>query len=214
MAQLSFNATGIQPATVAKPQLPVSDKLGHLMMIVASDIVENKSKTGGYVELELSIIEGQYKGESGLYRINLFNPSEVAVRIAEGQMAALCLVTGVIDVKDTQQLHNIPFRGVVGYQKGEDPKVNPEANGYTEVKGVLHADGAAPGKSAAGPGQQAPPQTPPSMPPQAPASQQQQTAPPAGQQWGGQPPAPEAPPAAPPWGGGGQPATAPPWASR
>jgi hypothetical protein len=210
MAQLSFNATGIQPATVAKPQLPVSDKLGHLMMIVASDIVENKSKTGGYVELELSIIEGQYKGESGLYRINLFNPSEVAVRIAEGQMAALCLVTGVIDVKDTQQLHNIPFRGVVGYQKGEDPKVNPEANGYTEVKGALHADGAAPGKSAAGPGQQAPPQMPPSMPPQG----IQQGFDPAGQQWGGQPPANEAPPAAtPPWGGG-QPATAPPWASR
>lgn len=193
MAELNFNATGIKPAGISRA-LPISDSKGHLVIISESDIVENSAKTGAFVELILQVVDGPHKGEEGIYRINLFNPSEKAVSIAAAQMAAVCLVTNVIECKLTEQLHNIPFRAVVSNQKRpvDWKEGDPE---YTEIKGVLHADGSAPGKAGSAPAAAKP--SPVAPPPAAAAPPATNTAP----AWG-------APPAA--TAGGASPA--PPWA--
>ena len=139
MATLQFDATKVEPAGLSS-QLPVSGPDGYGVVISASEMKENKDKTGGYLELTLQVIDGEHKGESGAYRLNLFHSNAKAVEIAYRQLSAICHTVGVFQVADSTQLHNIPFKAVVGLQKGENPE------GYTEVKGVLCSDGSTPGK--------------------------------------------------------------------
>ena len=201
MAQLQFDATKVEPAGMSS-QLPVSGPDGYSVIISASEMKENKDKTGGYLELTLQVIDGEHKGESGAYRLNLFHSTPKTVEIAYRQLSAICHAVGVFQVGDSTQLHNIPFKAVVGLQKGENPE------GYTEVKGVLCMDGSAPGKpkSAAPAAQPAPVQ---------PAAQAAQAAPAA---WGQQPAAstPEAASAtsAAPWSQQPAAQAAPPWGQK
>ena len=150
-----FNAHEVEPAGTGGGQLPVSEKTGHLVVITGSEIVPTKANDGGMLKLDLEIIDGPLKGESGPYRLNLYNTNETAANIAQKQLSALCHVTGVFNVQDSAQLHNIPFRVIVTLQKGDNP------NGYTEVKGVLDAAGNQPGKA----GQPAAPQVTHAAPP-------------------------------------------------
>ena len=200
MAQLpnSFNAHNVDPAAPVQA-LPVSDAMGHPVIISASEFKAAKSGgQNGYLELMLTIIDGQHKGESGAYRLNLFNDNPQTVDIASKQLSAVCHVTGQMMISDSQQLHNIPFRVIVGQQK----KIDPSGPDYTEVKGVLHINGEKP-KSNSGTG---------NAPQGAPAPQPPAQAAPA--PWQGAAPAPS--PA--PWNPGAaasqaQPAgNKPPWA--
>ena len=136
MAQIQFDATQFAPAIIGTGQLPVSDSHGWPVVIVSSEVKPTKSGTGGYIEFLLQIIEGEHEGDTGAYRVNLFNPSEEAKQIAQRQMSALCYVTGVLKPTDTAQLHNKPFRAIVGLQKNLK-----EGENYTEVKGVKDIEG-------------------------------------------------------------------------
>lgn len=199
MANLGFrfNAHEVEPAGVAQAQLPISGPEGLPVVITASEMTENKDKTGGFLKLDLTVIDGEHKGATGTYRLNLFNQNAKAVEIAYKQLSAICHAVNVFDVADSSQLHNIPFRVVVGLQK--DPE--SAEKGYTEVKGVLYANGSAIGKDGAPAAQQATP-----APPQFQQQPAQQTPPAFNQQ---APPATNAAPwqqqpaagnAAPPWG--------------
>lgn len=154
----TFDATQIAPDTGAAGQLPVGE---HLVQITSSEIKTTSSGDGGYVQLELVVTEGQHTGATGAYRLNLFNPSETAARIARSQLSALCHVTGRFQVTDLSVLSGIPFRVKVQPQKNSDK--------YTEVVKVMDANGNPPG---AGGGQAA--QQPQGGPPaQQPPAQQQ-----------------------------------------
>lgn len=186
MAQLAapFNPQAVAPDEGGGGGLPVSDALGHLVVITNSEIKPNKENTGGYLEFTLSVIDGPAKGASGKDRLNLYNNSPQAVDIAQKRLSAYCHCIGEYNaIQDTQSLHNKPFRVIVGPQS--DPK-------YTEVKAIRDQHGNPPTKAGSGP-QQGMAQP---APQQAPA-----------QAWGGQPA--QAPAAAPAWGGQQQQAPAP-----
>ncbi len=141
-----FDATGIDP-TQGGGQLPVGK---HPVVISSSEIKPTKAANGGMLEMDLSIIDGPAKGQTGAYRLNLYNPNAQAVEIAQRQLSALCHVTGVFKVSDSSQLHNLPFIVEVGFQKGQNPATDgPDAKGYTEVKRVFDINGNEPGKKPA-----------------------------------------------------------------
>lgn len=148
MAQLNFNAHAVDPS---QPMsfLPVSDANGHPVIIIASEMKAAKSnpEKNGFLELTLQIADGPHKGETGAYRLNLFNESAQAVDIASRQLSAICHVTGQMMVSESAQLHNIPFRAIVALQK----KANPSDPDYTEIKGVLDINGNKPGKAGSAP---------------------------------------------------------------
>lgn len=140
MAQLPqpFNAHAVEPAGIATPQLPISDAHGHLVIITGSEFKPSKGNpNNGFLELALSIVDGPHKGESGFYRLNLFHENAQTVDIASRQLSALCYVTGQMMISDSAQLHNIPFRAIVGMQK----KAKADDPDYTQVTGVLDTQG-------------------------------------------------------------------------
>ena len=199
MAQLlqAFNAQQFDP-TQGGGSLPVGR---HPVIIESSEVKANKANDGGYLQLNVKLIDGPQMGTTGAYRLNLYHSNPQTAEIAHRQLSAICHVIGVFNVQDSQQLHNIPFIVEVGLQKGEEAA----QKGYTEVKKVFDINGNEPGKAGHG--------APAAQPQQQPAAQggfgQQQPAqqpqqPQGGGAWGGQPaqqPAAQPQGNAPAWGG-------------
>ena len=184
MAQLiqAFNAQQYDP-TQGGGSLPVGR---HPVIIESSEVKANKANDGGYLQLNLKLIDGPQMGTTGAYRLNLYHSNPQTAEIAHRQLSAICHVIGVFNVQDSQQLHNIPFIVEVGLQKGEEAA----QKGYTEVKKVFDINGNEPGKA----GQGAAPAQPQ---PQGGGAWGQQ---PAQQPAWGQPQQPAAPAGGAPWG--------------
>ena len=206
MAQLlqAFNAQQFDP-TQGGGSLPVGR---HPCIIESSEVKANKANDGGYLQLNVKLIDGPQTGTTGAYRLNLYHSNPQTAEIAHRQLSAICHCVGVFNVKDSGQLHNIPFIIEVGLQKGEEAA----QKGYTEVKKVFDINGNEPGKAGQGAPQAQPQQQPAAQGgfgQQQPAQQPQQ--PQSGAAWGGQPaqqPAAQPQGNAPAWGGG-QPAQQP-----
>ena len=141
MARLlsAFNPNNFDP-TQGSSMLPV----GKLLVVATSSEVKPTSDgNNGYLQYNLEVIDGDHKGASGAYRLNLYHSNQQTVEIANRQFSALCHVTGQMGVvEDSAQLHNIPF--IVDVQK--QTKGEGAEKGYTEVKRVFDANGNEPGK--------------------------------------------------------------------
>ena len=138
--QLQFDATQYNPQQ-GPSALPVSDSQGWPVRIVASEAKPTKDGKGGYLELTLEIIDGQFKGTRGADRLNIWNQFQEAVDIAFRRLSAYCHVIGKYRIGQSEELHNQPFRVVVRQQKN-----NPE---YTEIYTILDINGNPPGKAGA-----------------------------------------------------------------
>jgi hypothetical protein len=160
----------------------------------------------GMLVFTLRVIDGEHKGFTGEYRLNLWNKNPQAAEIAGRQLSAICHVTGrhVLETPNASELFNVPFVVQVTPQKSDDK--------YTEISGVYDMAGEPPRLGVQPSGAQAAPQA------------QAQAAPAGGApSWsnaatgGGNPPARQAAaPAGPSWQqqpAGGAAAGKPPWAS-
>lgn len=214
----AFNAQQYDP-TQGVGSLPIGK---HPVIVESSEVKANKANDGGYLQLNLRIIDGPQQGTTGAYRLNLYHSNQQTVEIAHRQLSAICHVIGVFQVTDSSQLHNLPFLIEVGPQKN-DPQ-------YTEVKKVFDMNGNEPGKAGAGAAAAQPQQQQPQGQPNgawggAPQGQPQQPA--GGAAWGGQQQPAQQPAQQPQggaaWGGqpaqnpapqGGAPAGAAPWGQR
>ncbi len=105
MAQLNFNAQNVEPRKAFEP-VPGGWYSG---FISASESKPTSAGDGSYLMLELTISEGPYQGRKLFDRLNLNNKNPVAVEIAYATLSAICHATGVIQVQDSVQLHNIPL---------------------------------------------------------------------------------------------------------
>ena len=193
MAQLiqAFNAQQFDP-TQSTGGLPIGK---HPVIVDSSEVKPNKENNGGYLQLNLKIIDGPQQGTVGAYRLNLYHSNQQTVEIAHRQLSAVCHVTGVFMLQDSAQLHNIPFIVEVGPQKNDAQ--------YTEVKKVFDIQGNEPGKAGHGQAAAQPAQAPAGFAPQQPAQQPHQPA--AAPAWGQAPQqqpaaAPQQPAGAPAWG--------------
>ena len=128
MANLNgFNANEVDPAVGFEP-VPAGK---YLAVITESEMKETKSRTGEYLQLTFQIIEGEYKGRLLWARLNLNNPSAMAVKIARAELSALCRALGVMQPKDSVELHNLPVVVKVACKKREDTgEITNEIKGY------------------------------------------------------------------------------------
>lgn len=206
MSALNFNARTVAPA-VPGEAIPADWYRG---VIVESKMVENSQHTGAYLQLGIQVIEGAYAGRRLTDRLNIHNPNPTAVEIAYQTLSAICHATGVMDVQDSEQLHNRPFEFKVTVRPaglgadGKNYEASNEVRGYRAIKDQLGAPPAPPAFTAPpAPPAWTPPVQAPAAPPQ--AATQTPWVPPA---------AAPAAPAAPAWA---PPATAgspvPPWAT-
>ena len=128
MANLNgFNATEVEPTTTFEP-LPAGK---YLAAITESEMKPTKSGSGSYLQMTFTILEGEYKGRILWARLNLNNPNATAVKIARSELSAICHAVGVMQPRDSVDLHNLPLVITVKLKKREDTgKLANEIKGY------------------------------------------------------------------------------------
>lgn len=73
-------------------------------LVEKAEVKSTKAGNGHYVELTLSILDGQYKNRKLFDRINIDNPSQECVSIGLRSLAALGQAIGLTSISDTSQL--------------------------------------------------------------------------------------------------------------
>ncbi|MCA9267838.1 MAG: DUF669 domain-containing protein, partial [Planctomycetales bacterium] len=128
MADLrGFNAGEVEPASDFDP-LPAGK---YLAVITESETKANKAGTGSYLQFTFQIIDGEHKGRLLWGRLNLDNPNQTAVKIARGELSAICRAVGVMQPKDSVELHDLPLVIKVKCKKRPDTaEIANEIAGY------------------------------------------------------------------------------------
>jgi hypothetical protein len=150
MASLNnFDANQVDPSVALDP-LPAGK---YIAVVSESELKPTKAGGGKYLQLTFQIIEGEHKGRLGWARLNLENKSEMTVKIARGELSAVCRAVGVMQPRDSVELHNVPLEINVGLKKRDDNgEFTNVIKGYAK-KGGNGAAGTAPRPAAgAGPG--------------------------------------------------------------
>ena len=107
------------------------------VIVDSSEFRDTKAMDGRYLHLELSIVDGSYKGRKIFDNLNLENKNPTAVDIAQRQLASLVRACGKVKIRDSAELHNIPVEATLTIRKG--------TNGYEDSNDVksysqLHND--------------------------------------------------------------------------
>ena len=133
MAHLNnFNANEVEPTSSFEP-IPAGK---YLAAITDSELKATKNGSGRYLQFTFTIIEGEYKNRVLWARLNLENPNATAVKIARAELSAICHATGVLQPRDSVELHNIPLAIIVKLRKRDDNgELSNEIKGY-ERKGA------------------------------------------------------------------------------
>lgn len=136
LSNLNFDANAVQPQESFEP-IPAG---WYECMIVESEMKPTKSGTGQYLQLRLDVTEGQYANRVLFERLNLDNPNATAVEIAQRTLSAICHATGVLQPRDSSDLHNIPLSVKVSVRPaGNGYEANNDIKGYESLGGVKQA---------------------------------------------------------------------------
>lgn len=148
MALLNFDATRVEPSTVMEA-IPAGQ---YLVEITKSETKETKAKNGSYLELEMTVLDGDYRGRKLWDRLCLQHVNPKTQSIARANLSALCHAVNILQPKDSVELHNLPF--VVNVKTREN-----ETTGeiYNEIRGYSRRERAvASNNTAAADGSSAP----------------------------------------------------------
>lgn len=153
MVAFNFSARQVEP-DVGFEAWPVG---WHKVIIHESGQKPTKDGKGMRLVLGITAVEGPMQGKTNNIGLNVGNANQQAMEIAYKQLSAICHVTGVFDMTDTSNLHNIPF--LVEYTKRNDGEGTQERAFRTvdgrnakDVREGKGPSGAAPVLAGAGPG--------------------------------------------------------------
>lgn len=158
MAAINFDATTVAPNASFDP-LPAG---WYNANITGSEMKPTKDGSGAYIQLELTVLDGQFANRKVFDRLNVQNSSQVAQEIAYATLSSICHATGVIQVQDTSQLHGIPIEVKLSVQAASgDYEASNKVKGYRASS--QGAGGMSQAPQMAAPAQQPPVQQPPAQ---------------------------------------------------
>ena len=128
MANLgNFNANEVEPSVAFEP-VPAAK---YVAAIMTSEIKPTKKADGSYLELGFGILEGDCQGRKVWDRLCISHPNAMTQKIAQGNLSAICRAVGVMQPKDSVELHNIPLLITVKLKKRSDnDELTNEIKGY------------------------------------------------------------------------------------
>ena len=134
MAQLNFDASQVEPSQPVEA-IP-SDKYN--VEISKSELKPTKSGNGSYLELEFTVIEGEYRGRKVWERLCLNHPTPKTVEIARGNLSAICHAVGILKPRDSTELHRIPLTINVKLKRDESSgTIYNEIRGYSKRESLI-----------------------------------------------------------------------------
>lgn len=127
-----FNASNYDPMETFEA-IPAGD---YVAIATDSEQKPTKAGTGSYLQITWEIIEGEFKGRKLWSRLNLENTNVTAVEIAQRELATICRAVGVLQPRDSEELHGKPVTLKVGVEKRKDnDEMTNRIKGYSAVGG-------------------------------------------------------------------------------
>lgn len=126
-----FNAQEVEPQSSFDP-IPAGE---YAAMITDSEMKPTKNGAGEYLQLVFDICDGEHEGRKVFARLNLNNPNQTAVEIAQRELSAICHAVGVLTPNDSSDLHDKPMTIKVKIRQspGYDPQ--NEISSYRSLSG-------------------------------------------------------------------------------
>ena len=129
MAQLNFDASKVDPAQPFEA-IP-SDK--YTVEITKSELKPIKSGGGSYLEIEYTVLDGEYRGRKVWDRLCLNHSNEKTVQIARSHLSGICHAVGILQPRESTELHHIPLLITVKAKKDESTgTIFNEVKGYSK----------------------------------------------------------------------------------
>lgn len=118
MELTGFDANTVDPAQSREP-IPA----GWYKAVITESLEKpTKAQTGSYLQMTMEVIEGEHAGRKAFERLNLNNPNQQAVEIAQRTLSSICRAVGVMTPRTSNDLHDKPFMVKI--------KVKPAKDGY------------------------------------------------------------------------------------
>jgi len=133
MADLNgFNANDYEDDFMDFEPIPAGK---YPMAITASELKPTKAGDGSYIELELTVVDGEFEGRKVWDRLCINHPKEQTQTIARGKLSSICKAVDVILPQDSCELHNIPLLVKVKQKKREDNgEMTNEVSYYSSIE--------------------------------------------------------------------------------
>jgi hypothetical protein len=125
---LGFDAKQVEP--LAEMEVLPAGKYN--ACIVESEMKPTKAGNGNYLQFTFEVLDGECKGRKIWARLNLENPNPVAVQMARAELSALCRAVGVLEPKDSVELHNLPLVLTLSQKTGADGEVYNRIKSYAK----------------------------------------------------------------------------------
>ena len=103
---MAFDANNVEPAQEMGP-LPEGE---YVVMVTESEMKQTRDGTGQMLALTLEAIEGDLNGRKLWDNLNLVNKSQQAMQIAQATLSSICRAIGVMQITDSNALHNRPMK--------------------------------------------------------------------------------------------------------
>jgi hypothetical protein len=102
-----FDANNVEPNAPRDP-IPA----GWYKMVITESLEKpTRAQTGSFLQMTVEIIEGDHAGRKAFERLNLNNPNQQAVEIAQRTLSSICRAVGVMTPRTSQDLHDKPIYG-------------------------------------------------------------------------------------------------------
>lgn len=121
----------------------------YVVIATASEMKPTKSGNGQFLQFTFEVLDGPYKGRKLWARLNLVNPNQTTVDIAQRELGAICRAVGVIKPNDSAELHNKPMIVTVAVEIDDRKRESNIIKKYEAV--APRAAGAAPAASGGAP---------------------------------------------------------------
>lgn len=140
--EMNFDATTVAPSTGEFEPIPNGT---YPFAVVASESKVSDDKTKMGLKLTLQVLDGEYKGRKMTTYLNLTHPNPVAQELGQKELSAICHVTNVMKLTNSQQLHDIPFKAKIRVTpkstKKQDDGTTKEYGEGNAVQQYLRIDG-------------------------------------------------------------------------
>lgn len=88
--------------------------------VTKSEYKATSAKTGHYLTCQIKVLAPEaYKGRMVFNLMNLDNPNQIAVEIAQKELASMCEACGIDELEDSTELHGIAFGMRLGVDQGD-----------------------------------------------------------------------------------------------
>tara|TARA_Y100000593_G_scaffold80757_1_gene150837 strand:+ start:1029 stop:1508 length:480 start_codon:yes stop_codon:yes gene_type:complete len=118
--------------------IPAGD---YSLIVKGTEVKKTKAGTGQILSVEYEVLDGECIGRKLFGNFNLVNPNRQAVDIGRKQLAQLSQAVGIRGpLRDSAQLHDVPFRAVVICKKSEQYGMQNEIRKYLPMSAATHAE--------------------------------------------------------------------------